>query len=220
MFPDKSQLRKEFLSKRAAIAPSIIAKASKKIVEEIISSKEFNNAKIVSCYHPFRNEVDLLSLLTIPRASSPWCHEHSSKNRQILSAENSAKSDNLATYKAIAFPRIVKRSEKLDFYLAKDPDDFEKGVFGLMEPKLSLPKVEIDEIDLFLVPGVAFTRSGGRLGYGGGYYDETLKYKKPVSLAFGICFDIQLTESIPSEEWDIKMDFIITEYAINPATNF
>lgn len=188
MTSDKSQLRKQFLTKRGAIAPSVIAEKSKKIVKQSISSKAFKTAQTISCYYPFRNEVDLLFLLSF------------------------------SNKKVIAFPRVVKGTEKLDFYLIKSPNDFEKGVFGLMEPKLSLPKIEIEVIDLFLVPGVAFTRSGGRLGYGGGYYDETLKYKKPGSLAFGICFDIQLTESIPLEEWDIKMDFIITESAIIPVS--
>lgn len=215
---DKSRRRKEFLTKRGTIAPSIIAETSKKIVKQIISSKAFKTAQTISCYYPFRNEVDLLSLLSVARASRPWCHGHSSKNGQNLSAETSAKDDAHATYKTIAFPRVVKGTEKLDFYLLESPDDFEKGVFGLMEPKLFLSKIEIEVIDLFLVPGVAFTRSGGRLGYGGGYYDETLKYRKTGSLAFGICFDIQLTESIPSEEWDIKMDFIVTESAITPTS--
>jgi len=207
MSPDKSQLRKEFLIKRGAIAPSIIAKASKKIAALITISEPFRSAHIVSCYYPFRNEVDLLSLF--PAWTPCPCHKGVHRHHG---------QDAHDTYKKIAFPKVGKGTEKLDFYLAKNPDDFEKGVFGLMEPKLSLPKVEIDKIDLFLVPGVVFTRSGRRLGYGGGYYDETLKYKKPDSLTFGVCFDIQLTESIPSEEWDIKMDFIITESAITPAT--
>lgn len=187
MISDKSQLRVEFLAKRGAIAPSTIAELSKKIVDELISSNEFQSAKIISCYHPFRNEVDLLSLFSF------------------------------SNKKAIAFPRVVKGTEKLDFYLIKKLDEFEKGVFGLMEPKPSLPKIEIEKIDLFLIPGVAFTKSGERLGYGGGYYDETLRFKNPNVVTFGICFDIQLAKNIPSQSWDIKMDFIVTESGIKKA---
>ena len=184
---DKSQLRKEFLAKRGAIPPSLISTASKKIVELITTTREFQSAQTISSYYPRRNEVDLLSLFSF------------------------------SNKKAIAFPRVVKGTEKLDFYLIKKLDEFEKGVFGLMEPKPSLPKIEIEKIDLFLIPGVAFTKSGERLGYGGGYYDETLRFKNPNVVTFGICFDIQLAENIPSQSWDIKMDFIVTESGIKKA---
>jgi 5-formyltetrahydrofolate cyclo-ligase len=187
----KSQLRKEFLNKRKALPFSFIQESSKKIVARILQSKEFQSVDIISCYHPFRNEVDLLS----------------------LSFSNVAQSSRLCKNN-ISFPRVVKGTEKLDFYAVNSLDDFEKGVFGLMEPKTSLRKIDIENIDLFLVPGVAFTKSGLRLGYGGGYYDETLKFRKPASLAFGVCFDIQLTDLLPSEEWDIRMDFIVTESGI------
>lgn len=181
---DKSKLREEFLSKRKTLTSSFVSETSRKIVELITTTKEFQSAQIISCYYPFRNEVDILPLL------------------------------GFAGNKKYVFPRVVKGIEKLDFYLINLPDDFEKGVFGLMEPKTFLPKVDVKDIDLFLVPGVAFTKSGCRLGYGGGYYDETLRDRKLDSLAFGVCFDIQLAENIPLEEWDIKMGFVVTESEI------
>lgn len=203
MISDKAQLRKEFLAKRVALAPSIITESSKKIVERIISSKEFQSAKTISSYYPCRNEVDLLSLLSVARASRP-CNECAHRHHG---------QDAHDTNKTIVFPRVVKGTEKLDFYLIKKLDEFEKGVFGLMEPQLSLQKVEIEKIDLFLVPGVAFTKSGERLGYGGGYYDETLRHKKHGSKTIGVSFEIQITDSLPNDPWDLKLDSIITEIA-------
>lgn len=184
MFQTKSQLRKEFLARRGALAPSVLAEKSMNIVAHIVSSGKFQSANTISCYYPFRNEVKLLLLIK------------------------------LAEHKKVVFPRVVKGTEKLDFYIVQSLNDFEKGVFGLMEPIPSIPKIGIEVIDLFLVPGLAFTKSGLRLGYGGGYYDETLKYRKTGSTAFGICFDLQITENIPSEIWDIKIDSIVTESGI------
>lgn len=192
MAQTKSQFREEFLNKRKALPFSFIQEASRKIFEGIISSKEFQTAQTISSYYPFRNEVDLLCLVEF----SPT--------------------------KTIVFPRVVKGTTKLDFYSVKSLNNFGKGVFGLMEPKLFLPKIEIEKIDLFLVPGLAFTKSGDRLGYGGGYYDETLRHKKPSSKTMGVSFDIQIADSLPNDPWDLKLDFIATEttlYTISTTEN-
>ena len=68
------------------------------------------------------------------------------------------------------------------------------------------------KIDLFLVPGVAFDKSGNRLGYGKGYYDQLLH--NTTGLKIGICFDCQVVDAIPNETHDIKMDIIVTESRI------
>ncbi|HQG08910.1 MAG TPA: 5-formyltetrahydrofolate cyclo-ligase, partial [Dysgonamonadaceae bacterium] len=72
--------------------------------------------------------------------------------------------------------------------------------------------VDFDSIDLIIVPGVAFDRKLNRLGRGKGYYDRLLSQLK--SPKIGICFDFQLLESIPVEDWDIKMDMIVAQNEI------
>jgi 5-formyltetrahydrofolate cyclo-ligase len=87
--------------------------------------------------------------------------------------------------------------------------DFELGAFNVLEPKSSI-EIDPENIDLWLVPGVAFSVSGDRIGYGKGIYDQLMK--KSNAPKVGICFKSQLFKtSYDSEPWDIKMDKIITE---------
>ena len=79
--------------------------------------------------------------------------------------------------------------------------------FGIGEPDGELFE-QIDKIDLIIVPGVAFDKSLNRLGRGKAYYDKLLKNSK--ALKVGVCFDFQMLESFPVDEYDIKMDLIIT----------
>lgn len=78
--------------------------------------------------------------------------------------------------------------------------DLKKGNFGIMEPKAE-PQPWSGKIDFALVPGIAFDKSGARLGYGGGYYDRFLRDKEIFSL--GICQKELLKEKLPKDEHDI-----------------
>ena len=87
-------------------------------------------------------------------------------------------------------------------------DDLAPGAYGLPEPKACCAAVMPQAIDLILVPGVAFDRTGARLGQGGGYYDRLLK--ESGALRAGICHDFALLHAVPSEAHDENMDMIIT----------
>ena len=115
------------------------------------------------------------------------------------------------SHKVLVFPKVVGKTRKLDFYKVRSVDNFVKGAYGIMEPDNYLEKVDIDNIDLFAVPGVAFSENGERIGYGGGYYDCTLSYRRKGSVAVGIAFEIQLVESGFSQEQDVPVDVVITE---------
>lgn len=109
------------------------------------------------------------------------------------------------------FPRVEQDSKKLAFYEAESFDDFEPGAYGIREPKLSLPKIEIEKIDLFVVPGVAFSEKCERIGYGGGYYDTTLKFKNKRAHSVGVAFDFQIVEPGFSGPFDVRLDAVLTE---------
>lgn len=83
------------------------------------------------------------------------------------------------------------------------------GKFGILEP-IEVMKISHKNIDLVLVPGIAFDKEGYRIGYGFGYYDKFLK-KVPKAVKIGVAFDFQIVDKIPHEEHDIPVDFIITE---------
>lgn len=87
-------------------------------------------------------------------------------------------------------------------------EDLVPGTYGLLEPKESCGTADPGEIDLILVPGVAFDREGHRLGQGGGYYDRFLMGSGAHRV--GICHDFALLESVPFDAHDIRMDDVIT----------
>ncbi len=86
--------------------------------------------------------------------------------------------------------------------------DLRKGAYGIPEPSV-IKNADTDDIDIILVPGLAFDRAGGRMGFGKGYYDRLLKNIKAVKI--GLCYNFQLFDYIPKENHDIPMDYIITE---------
>lgn len=113
--------------------------------------------------------------------------------------------------KRYVFPRVVPGTKKLEFYEAKSNKQFQKGSYGIMEPLESMKKTDINEIDIFIVPGIAFSKEGERIGYGGGFYDSTLAYKKATAITVGVAFDFQIIPAGFSEAADISVDIIITE---------
>lgn len=88
-------------------------------------------------------------------------------------------------------------------------DSLTPGAFGIPEPIDTDTTVKESEIDLIIVPGVAFDRKLNRMGRGKGYYDRLLSTLQVPKI--GICFDFQLQESVPVEPFDRKMDMVITE---------
>lgn len=91
-------------------------------------------------------------------------------------------------------------------------ESLKAGVFGILEPTLDSPVMSEKDIDLIVVPGVAFDRERNRMGRGKGYYDRLLSTLQAPKV--GICFGFQLFPSIPVEPFDKKMDLVITEEEI------
>jgi 5-formyltetrahydrofolate cyclo-ligase len=84
--------------------------------------------------------------------------------------------------------------------------------FGIGEPsKEKSAEWDAEKVDLIVVPGVAFDRKGNRMGRGRGFYDRLLK-STPNALKVGVCYDFQMLDCIPVEEFDVPMDRIITEH--------
>ena len=109
--------------------------------------------------------------------------------------------------KKIVLPVI--HDNDIHFYTYTGKENLSKGAFEIQEPA-SAVLVPPEEIDLFIVPGVAFDRYCNRLGRGKGYYDRYLTgLIKPV---IGLCFDFQLLDTIPAENHDVKMTMVITEH--------
>ena len=98
-------------------------------------------------------------------------------------------------------------------------DELAVGMYKILEPKAELRKlpekqVAATDLDLVMVPGVAFDRHGGRMGHGKGYYDKLLQHARPDTPLIALAFECQLFPEIPTAGHDIFMDKIITETAI------
>lgn len=101
----------------------------------------------------------------------------------------------------------------ISFYLIRsESDDLEPGTYGIREPKKkSHPLVAIEELDLILVPGLAFTLKGKRLGRGGGYYDRFLSQKGLRAQLWGIALQGQIKDNFPIDAHDHLLDKVITD---------
>ena len=112
--------------------------------------------------------------------------------------------------KTFAYPRIVEG--RLDLFRTASLHELAPGAFGVREPLAKLGHaVAPDTLDLILVPGVAFTRGGERLGRGGGFYDRLLASLPAHTCKVGVCFDAQLLPEFPVESHDQRVDFLATE---------
>ena len=86
---------------------------------------------------------------------------------------------------------------------------------GLQEPDATCPEVALEEIDIFVVPGLGFDRRGVRLGRGKGYYDRVLSRAAPGALFIGVCFAECFVEALPAAPADVPMHLIATDRALH-----
>ena len=184
-------LRRELLALRRAQDPEEAARRGKAAQERLLAAPCWREAASVALYAGVRDELrtDLLLREAWDAGREVW------------------------------LPR-VRRTERgrMDFVRCHGPQDLCAGAFGLVEPRPELPGACAGDAafrpELILVPGVAFDPRGGRMGYGGGFYDRFLAALNATSTpcpALGFCFGFQLVEAVPCAAWDRPVDGICTE---------
>ena len=109
----------------------------------------------------------------------------------------------------IAFTRI-EAPGVLGIHEVDSEADLIPGPLGIRQPSSDAPRVAHDAIDAVIVPGVAYDELGGRLGYGGGYFDRLMPLLRSDCIRIGVAFDEQLLERIPSEEHDADVHIVVT----------
>jgi 5-formyltetrahydrofolate cyclo-ligase len=112
--------------------------------------------------------------------------------------------------KKIALPRVEE--DKITFYELSSTKSLIKGKFGILEPP---PYGHLSEIDLLIVPGIAFDKKGNRLGYGKGFYDRLLLSGKRTTFSIGLAYSFQLVENLPYDLYDKRLDAIASEDGIH-----
>jgi 5-formyltetrahydrofolate cyclo-ligase len=125
----------------------------------------------------------------------------------------------LAGDKKIVVPYCV--DGELELFHLQRMDELEVGMYRILEPRPELRPIEsrrvaIEELDLIMVPGVAFDRRGARTGHGKGYYDKLLEHARPDTPLVALAFECQVFDEIPTEEHDVFMDLVLTEQGAYP----
>jgi 5-formyltetrahydrofolate cyclo-ligase len=111
----------------------------------------------------------------------------------------------------VALPRVATEPPRLRFHRA-DAGPLTPGRFGLREPSAAAPEIPLDELDVVLVPGLAFDAEGRRLGFGGGYYDGVFGAGSPRRPALiGLCYDFQIVAQCPAGQGDVPVDLVVTD---------
>ena len=106
----------------------------------------------------------------------------------------------------VVLPRV--EGDDMEFY-DYDSGAMQIGSFGIVEPQ-GVEPIEAEQIDLMVVPGVAFTAAGDRLGRGKGYYDRYLSREGFRAFCVGVCYEHQVVESLPVEPHDKAMDEVVS----------
>ena len=159
---------------------------SRQICDTFMALPEYAQADVVMFYVDVRTEV---------------------RTRQSLP-------DALASGKKIVVPYCVEG--ELELFHLESMDELSLGMYKILEPRADLrdqpgKRVSVLDLDLIMVPGVAFDRSGARMGHGFGYYDKLLEHSRPDTPLVALAFECQLFEEIPTQPHDMFMNKIITE---------
>lgn len=182
----KAEIRSALRRKRASIPSGLRAVWSGRIVDALRRRPEWAAARLPALTFPVGSEVDTSILLEERyRADAPYCLPFTHPSNELT------------------FHRIVG-----------PPFDLPRSERGIPEPDPDRdPRVDPGDIDLFVLPGIAFDPKGNRIGQGGGSFDRFLSGVDPSVPRIGLAFDVQIVESAPAEPHDQGVHFVITERA-------
>jgi len=183
VYNEKRQIRNNLLCVRLCLSDYELNVRSEKVLNNLFSLPSYKSAKKIALYLSTKNEV---------------------KTERIF--ENSLESG-----KKLYLPRV--EGSILRFYEVKDPRRLKSGKYGIPEPNKEYPSISIENLDLVIIPGVAFDHSGARIGYGKGFYDRSIKQickEKRVGLACSF----QILNKIPFTKQDTHLGYVITDLGI------
>lgn len=182
---EKTRLRQDFKTKRLAISAAQRMKTAEAIAEQLVKLPEWLSTDYIAGYWATQGEVPLHIVQMRVQLPKVWC-----------------------------LP-IIQADKTLKFAPWRSGDPLVSNQYGIPEPDISpTSALDANGISIILLPLLAYTRSGARLGMGGGYYDRSFAFRVSQSappLLIGVAYSEQEADSLPSEEWDIKLDMLINE---------
>ena len=178
----KRELRKRMKLKRSELSDCERQAYDSIIYEKLISSEEYLKAKVIFIYVSYGDEVN--THLVIKHA--------------------------LNSSKRICVPKVISKEIGMKSIEINSLDELTAGAYGILEPNSEGVVIKPDEMDMIILPGLAFDKKGGRLGYGGGFYDRYLTKVGENTVKAALEYDFQIIDKVPTEEFDVKIDYIIT----------
>jgi len=179
---NKAGLREKLKQLRNQVDPGLAETASQGVWNILSRIAEFQKARGIGAFASTTGEINTYSIL-----------------EGVLSSG-----------KKLYLPRVAADKTHFDYYAVSDFTKLSTGAFGILEPTGSHP-APWEEIDIALVPGLAFDLRGHRLGFGKGYYDRVLPLLKKTTLTVGLGYSFQVVERIPDEAHDIPLKALLTE---------
>lgn len=180
---DKASIRKICLAQRNALTPQFKNNASNALCARIQSLPVYQAASTIALYQAIDGEINLLPLWTEAETSGKTCY----------------------------LPTIIPHQKFLIFLPATLRTPQKTNQFHILEPNIPPTEaISIEKLDLMIMPLVAFDKYGTRLGRGAGYYDQTLRNKKPACL-LGAAYEFQQQARLIPDPWDIPLTGIVTE---------
>ena len=187
---DSLKLRKDTLIKRDKLSSIEQRDLGQLIMDRVLSMAKFQSAATVFIYVDFRSEVATRPLI-----------DHM-----------------LKCGKKVVVPVTLVQNKDLLAVSITDPDkELAPGYCSIPEPIIEIREKQMlspDRIDIIFLPGSVFDERGGRMGYGGGYYDRFVSAKAPQAVRVGLAYELQMVQSAPLQVHDEFLDFIVTEKRI------
>ncbi len=184
---NKVEVRKLVLRRRESMSPGEVMCNSERVKTNLFALPIFQKSQVVMAYMSFRNEVATEQIV-----------------KQMLDQG-----------KKVAIPSVNKEHRLMVPSLVTNIySDLVPGCYGILEPKPSSVKpVKHSDIDVVLVPGVAFDPKGNRLGYGGGYYDRFLSRCRADAVFIALCYQFQVLDDLSQiiEEHDQRVHYLVTD---------
>jgi 5-formyltetrahydrofolate cyclo-ligase len=183
---DSKLLRKNTLAKRDSLEKGVLQSKSALIETRVFDIQKFQKAESVFVYVNFRSEVITRGII------------------ERLLQNN----------KRVTVPITHVSEKRIDAIEITDPKkELVPGYCNILEPKKDIwvsQKVAAKDIDIILLPGSVFDITGGRFGYGGGFYDRFLS-SNPKAVRIGLAFELQVVDKVPLQDHDELLDYVITE---------
>ena len=178
---EKETIRETMRRRRNAVSPASRARASELLAERLLGLDSVRDAACLALYVATPRELDLRPFADAIR------------DRAVV----------------LAAPRWNGGAYELAEWAGAGASALRQGPRHILEPVPSARRVSPGDVDVWIVPGLAFTRAGARLGYGGGWYDRLLENAAPDSERVGVGYDFQLVGGLPVEPHDSAMTKIV-----------